>query len=396
MATALKKAGHEIPPPPQSGIGKDPRPKFEDLHWTKEEREGHQAYVENVRKGSGNAEEEEEEPRRSVSELKDFWTNKERLDSPQTTPSAKPKVGAATGERTSVGEMASQQNKNEIESKKSEPSIKSGEEGGETESRRVSVHEMTNFWADKERKEASLAQGAPSWKSKARKSPTSDRVKASEEPAIEPPVTTNPLDKEDRRPPPSQPISERVKAFGEPSAEKANEDSVDKEDRIPPPSAPIVERVKTFEGPPKESKEEPSRNEDRIPPSAAPIADRVKTFEEPTEAKKERTAIEKDLDQAIDTSIAHRLAALEESSHAQLPESEDALKKLQEKTKRPVQQRIDELAAESLQEGGEAGSKEPDTGNSRRDPDTKEGPKLIHLTKNRARRPAKKTKPSGS
>ena len=398
MATALKQAGHEVPPPPQSGIGKDPRPKFEDLHWTKEEREAHQAYVENVRKGLGNAEEEEEqEPRRSVSELKDFWTNKERLDSPQTTPSAKPKVGAGTGQGTGVGEMASQRpNKNEAEPKKSEPSIKSGEEGGEPESRRVSVHEMANFWTDKERKETALAQGAPSVISEARKSPISDQVKAFEEPAIEPPVTTNSFDKEDRRPPPSQPISERVKAFGEPSAEKATEDSVDKEDRIPPPSAPIAERVKTFEEPPKESKEEPLRKEDRIPPSAAPIADRVKTFEEPTEPKKERTAIEKDLDQAIDTSIAHRLAALEESSHAQLPESEDALKKLQEKTQKPVQQRIDELAAELLQEGGDAGGKEPDTGNSRIDPDIKEGPKLTHLTKNRARRPAKKIKPSGS
>jgi hypothetical protein len=399
MATALKQAGHEVPPPPQSGIGKDPRPKFEDLHWTKEEREGHQAYVENVRKGSGNAEEEEEEePRRSVGELKDFWTNKERLESPQTTPSAKPKVGAATGQGTSIGEMASRwSNKNEVESKKSEPSIKSGEEGGEMESRRVSVHEMANFWADKERKETAQAQGATSGISEARKNAISDNVKAFEEPAIEPPVTTNSLDKEDRRPPPSEPISERVKAFGEASAEKGKEDSFKKEDRIPPPSAPIAERVKTFEEPPKESKEEPLGKEDRIPPSAAPIADRVKTFEEvPTEPKKERTAIEKDLDQAIDTSIAHRLAALEESSHAQALESEDALKKLEEKTKKPVQQRIDELAAELLQDGGLAGGKEPDTGNSRIDLDIKEGPKLTHPTKNRARRPAKKIKPSGS
>src|SRR5271154_5392583 len=112
MATALKQAGHEVPPPPESGIGKDPRPKFEDLHWTKEEREGHQAYVENVRKGLGNAEEEEEEePRRSVSELKDFWTNKERLDSPQTTPSVKLKDGTATGQRTGVDDLASQGSK---------------------------------------------------------------------------------------------------------------------------------------------------------------------------------------------------------------------------------------------------------------------------------------------
>jgi hypothetical protein len=407
MATALKEAGHEVPPPPQSGIGKDPRPKFEDLHWTKEEREGHRAYIEQVRKDSANAEEEEEEePRRSVSEWKDFWTNKERGESPQTTPSAKPKVGVATGQRTNVGELENHgSKKNEVEIKKSEPSIKSGQDG-EDESHRVSVHEMTNFWTDKERKEKARAQGAPSVISEPRKSAISDRVKAFEGPAIEP-VTTNSLDKDDRRPPPSQPISERVKAFDEAAAEKGKEDSVVKEDRIPPPSAPIAERVKTFEEPLKESKEEPLGTEDRNPPSEAPIAERVKTFEEgTTEPKKEKTAIEKDLDQVIDVSITHRVAALEADATRQLEESREAPAadlpdSNTENTKKPVQQRIDELAsAEMLSEGAAeaaaAAEKEPDTGNSRIDPDTKESPKLIHLTKNRARLPAKKTKPSGS
>ena len=59
MSTALKQTGHDVPPPPQSGIGKDPRPKFEDLHWTKEEREGHQAYIDNTQKVSSKTEEEE-------------------------------------------------------------------------------------------------------------------------------------------------------------------------------------------------------------------------------------------------------------------------------------------------------------------------------------------------
>jgi len=411
MATALKEAGHEVPPPPQSGIGKDPRPKFEDLHWTKEEREGHRAYIEQVRKDSANAEEEEEEePRRSVSEWKDFWTNKERGESPQTTPSAKPKVGVATGQRTNVGELENHgSKKNEVEIKKSEPSIKSGQDG-EDESHRVSVHEMTNFWTDKERKEKARAQGAPSVISEPRKSAISDRVKAFEGPAIEP-VTTNSLDKEDRRPPPSQPISERVKAFGEASADKATEDSVDKEDRIPPPSAPIAERVKTFEEPLKESKEEPLGTEDRNPPSEAPIAERVKTFEEgTTEPKKEKTAIEKDLDQVIDVSITHRVAALEADATRQLEESRQALPAdlrsndaeqppfkslpmnarlamLEEKSRKQLEEsRLQEEEARTAE-------KEPDTGNTRIDPDTKEGPKLTHPTKNRARRPAKKAKP---
>jgi hypothetical protein len=47
-ASALDKFASALPSLPQSGIGKDPRKKFEDIHWTEEQKAGHQAFVEKV------------------------------------------------------------------------------------------------------------------------------------------------------------------------------------------------------------------------------------------------------------------------------------------------------------------------------------------------------------
>ena len=46
--TALTSVGDDRPLPPQSGIGKDPRKKYEDLHWTEEEKAGYDAYIKSV------------------------------------------------------------------------------------------------------------------------------------------------------------------------------------------------------------------------------------------------------------------------------------------------------------------------------------------------------------
>jgi len=45
-ASAFEKIGQTMPSAPQTGVGKDPRMKFEDLHWTEEQKAGHQAFVE--------------------------------------------------------------------------------------------------------------------------------------------------------------------------------------------------------------------------------------------------------------------------------------------------------------------------------------------------------------
>lgn len=345
MSTALKQAGHDMPPPPQSGIGKDPRPKFEDLHWTKEEREGHQAYIDNTQKGSSKREEEEaEEPRRSVSELKDFWTNKERVESPKRTSASNPKVSPmGNRQRTGVGEMASQSsNKNQVvDSKNTESSVKSAEENDEEESRRVSVHDMANFWAEKEREQASEAARSKGWKG--RKSAISDRVEASKEPAHKQVMATS-TGKEDRCPPPSQLISERVKALNE-APKEATEKSLHEEDINPPPSAPIAEYVKTFE-------------------------------EGPTDSKKEIAETKIRLDKTTDMSTANRLTTLEEKVTQGQEESRQAL---------PAD--LGEEAAQKEQKGSDPEKLQTDP--------NEPGPKLEHLTKNRAEPPAKKTKPSG-
>jgi hypothetical protein len=60
LGTALAQVGHNLPLPPQSGIGQDPRKKFEDLHWTSEEKAGHDAYVKSVRESFESKEYEDE------------------------------------------------------------------------------------------------------------------------------------------------------------------------------------------------------------------------------------------------------------------------------------------------------------------------------------------------
>ena len=180
------------------------------------------------------------------------------MESPKRTSPSNPKVNPmGNRQRTSVGEMASQSsNKNQgVDSKNTESSVKSAEENDEGESRRVSVHDMTNFWAKKGREEASEAARSKEWKD--RKSAISDRVEASTEPAHKQVMGTS-AGKEDRRPPPSQPISERVKAFNEAIPDKEKEGVVEKGDSTPPSSAPIVERAKTVEKAPKEATEDPN------------------------------------------------------------------------------------------------------------------------------------------
>lgn len=382
MSTALKQAGHDVPPPPQSGIGKDPRPKFEDLHWTKEEREGHQAYIENARKDSPNVE-EEEEPRRSVSELKDFWTTKERMESPKATTPPEPQVsptGKAQG--TIMFEEADQpSNENQVaDSKNAEPSGMTNDDDAEEEARRVSVHEMTNFWTAKERKEA--AEAARSKKFPGQKITTPNRVKASQQPAQEQTMTSS-ADKEDDSTPPPQTIPERVKALNEAASEKGKEETAEKEDRVPPPSAPIAERVKAFEEPPKEEKENISHKDDTNPPPLAPVDEPAKASEEePTERKNDPAETEIHLDQALDPSIAD-------------PLTEVSLKNLQEKAKKSVEEQLDELATERLLGNtAEKAPEGPDPAIAGMDPEIQPSPKLVHLTKNRARRPAKKARPS--
>ena len=300
-----------MPPPPQSGIGNDPRPKFEELNWTREEREGHQVSVENIRKGSSNvgAEEEEEEPRRRVNELKDFQTNKERSESPQTTPSAASKSGAKVKvNEVGVGEMASQCfNMIELGCKKNEPSIKSPAESDEKGGGRLSLHEMGSFWANEERNEDS--QVVPSMVSDQPKSLISERVKVFEESAPVP-ARANSLNKEDRRPPLLERTSDGVKAFQDTTNENEMDNSLPENDRIPPLSAPSAERVKTFGDLPKEAKEVAANKEGTARASAA-IDERIKGFQEGTlEPQYARKPNEKALDEATDTSIAAQLSAL--------------------------------------------------------------------------------------
>lgn len=100
IATALTSAGQEIPPPPKNGIGKDPRKAYEIAHWTKDEREGHLAYVDSVLNnptklegGVGSA--------GRVSRLANFWTEKERMKSPKISPSSR----SDTGPKNSISEL---------------------------------------------------------------------------------------------------------------------------------------------------------------------------------------------------------------------------------------------------------------------------------------------------
>jgi hypothetical protein len=86
MKSALNAVRHEIPLPPKSGIGKDPRPTFEDMHWTEKEKEGHRAYVDNIRNKPSKVEGAGPVVGR-VSRMANFWTNKERMSSPKSAPS---------------------------------------------------------------------------------------------------------------------------------------------------------------------------------------------------------------------------------------------------------------------------------------------------------------------
>ena len=49
MESALSHVGYKAPSLPQSGVGKDPRKKYEDEHWTNEQKEGYAAYAESVK-----------------------------------------------------------------------------------------------------------------------------------------------------------------------------------------------------------------------------------------------------------------------------------------------------------------------------------------------------------
>lgn len=99
IATALTSGGQEIPPSLKSGIGKDPRKAYEIAHWTKDEREGHLAYVDNVLNnptklegGVGSA--------GRVGRLANIWIEKERMKSLKISP-----LQCDTGSKNSISEL---------------------------------------------------------------------------------------------------------------------------------------------------------------------------------------------------------------------------------------------------------------------------------------------------
>jgi hypothetical protein len=87
MEAALHHVGQPIPPP-ESGIGKDPRKAYEDEHWTEDQKKGYQAYAQSVRDDPVKREGGGRKVGR-VGNMAQFWNEKERMASPPSGKSVK-------------------------------------------------------------------------------------------------------------------------------------------------------------------------------------------------------------------------------------------------------------------------------------------------------------------
>jgi hypothetical protein len=139
MTAAFEHVGQSAPaapaPPQPSGIGKDPRQKFEELHWTQAEREGHKAYAESVRNSMASSDQNEHK----------LWTDKSRMTSPESAQSEK---------RSST----------------------SSEKAG-SERKAGKVNNMANFWTEKD-KQASSAKDPGEKQLKRQSSKISEKIKS--------------------------------------------------------------------------------------------------------------------------------------------------------------------------------------------------------------------------
>jgi hypothetical protein len=101
---AFEHIGKKSPPIVPSGIGQDPRQKFEEVNWTEKEKKGNHAYVENVRNEGAKV---NEGKGKKVSNMAQFWTEKDRMETPESQQSVKEMKRQSGGIQEKIKALAS-------------------------------------------------------------------------------------------------------------------------------------------------------------------------------------------------------------------------------------------------------------------------------------------------